>query len=180
MFPDIKEIKQRRMKLGLKQQELAEKAHVSQSLIAKLESEKIQPSYESVKKIFETLNNLEEKKEQKCHEIMKKNVISIEKNDSVENAARKMRKHEISQLPVLNRGKVIGSIGEGTILALIDKGIEKKRLFSMNVGEVMEEPFPVVSKEISVKSIISLLKNSPVLVSDKGRVAGIITKADLL
>ncbi|MBI5148897.1 CBS domain-containing protein [Candidatus Pacearchaeota archaeon] len=180
MFPDIHEIKQKRIKLGLKQSELAYQAGVSQSLIAKLESGKIEPSYDKVRKIFETLNRLEEKKEQKCSEIMKKHVISVDKNNTVEKAAKLMRSHEISQLPVFDGHHAVGSIGEGTILDSIDSGIEKEKLFKMHVKEIMEDPFPIVNKETSVKSIVPLLKNKPVLISEKGKIIGIITKADLL
>lgn len=179
MFPDINEIKLKRIKLDLKQSELAYESGVSQSLIAKLESGNIEPSYSRVKKIFETLNRLEENKEHKCSEIMKNNLICVSDSDSVEKAAKLMRKHEISQLPVFNKGNAVGSIGEGTILTQLEK-IEKEKLFKMSVKEIMEEPFPVVNKDTSIKTIIPLLRDFPVLVSEKGKVTGIITKADLL
>jgi len=180
MLPDTNEIKLKRIKLGLKQQELAFEAGVSQSLIAKLESGAIEPSYKNVKKIFETLERLEGEKEHKCSEIMKKNVISIKEFDSVDKAAKLMRKHEISQLPVFGKEREVGSINEGTILDFIDKGISKEKLFKMHVKEIMDEPFPVVNKDTGIKIIIPLLKTSPVLISEKGKIVGIVTKADLL
>lgn len=180
MLPDINEIKIRRIKLGLKQQELAFGAGVSQSLIAKLESGVIEPSYLNVKKIIEALDRIEGEKEQKCSEIMKKSLIFLNESDSVDKAAKLMRKHEISQLPVFRKENVVGNIGEGTILSWIDKGIDKEKLFKMHVKEIMEEPFPVVNKNTGIKAVIPLLRNSPVLVSEKGKILGIITKADLL
>ena len=52
MFPKLNEISKKRKILGLTQSELAKLAGVSQSLIAKLESGKIEPSYTKVKTIF--------------------------------------------------------------------------------------------------------------------------------
>jgi predicted transcriptional regulator len=59
MLPPLEEIAQKRRLLGLKQAELAKLAGVSQSLIAKLESGKIDSSYTKVKTIFEALEKLE-------------------------------------------------------------------------------------------------------------------------
>ena len=51
--------------MGLTQTDLAKKANVSQSLIAKIESGKIDPTFTKTKKIFETLSYLEKKEEVK-------------------------------------------------------------------------------------------------------------------
>jgi len=61
MFPPLEEIAKKRRMLGLKQAEIAKLAGVSQSLIAKLESGKIDSSYTKVKTIFDTLERLEVK-----------------------------------------------------------------------------------------------------------------------
>ncbi len=58
MLPPIEEIANKRRLLGLKQAQLAKAAGVSQSLIAKLESGKIDSSYMKVKTIFDTLERL--------------------------------------------------------------------------------------------------------------------------
>jgi len=54
-FPPLSYIKKMRKKFGLTQAKLAKMAGVSQSLIAKIESEKIDPSYKIAKKIFTVL-----------------------------------------------------------------------------------------------------------------------------
>jgi len=49
------------------------------------------------------------------------------------------------------------------------------------VNEIMEESPPIVSKQTSVRVISNLLRHFPtVLVSEEGRLVGLITKADLL
>ena len=62
IFPDINTIQAKRQKLGIKQKELAQLSRVSQSMIAKLEKQRIEPSYSVAKRIFLTLENLNHKK----------------------------------------------------------------------------------------------------------------------
>ena len=58
MSYELSEVKVIRKKLGLTQGELAKAAGVSQSLIAKIESTKIDPTYSKVKLIFHALESL--------------------------------------------------------------------------------------------------------------------------
>jgi len=60
-------------------------------------------------------------------------------------------------------------------------GEDMSRLVRRSVEEIMESPFPTVSKDTDVDTIYHLLEHSSaVLVSDRGRVVGIVTKADAL
>ena len=77
MQPNLSEIKRLRKKHELTQAQLAKLALVSQSIIAKIEAEKIDPTYTKVSKIFEVLSQLEQKKEPKIDEFMVKNIISV-------------------------------------------------------------------------------------------------------
>ncbi|MDH5420035.1 MAG: helix-turn-helix domain-containing protein, partial [Candidatus Bathyarchaeota archaeon] len=63
MLPSLEEVAKKRRILGLTQKQLAKLAGVSQSLIAKLESRKIDPSYTKVKAIFDVIERLEIKTE---------------------------------------------------------------------------------------------------------------------
>ncbi len=58
---DLKEIKVIRKKLGITQGELAKLSNVSQSMIAKIESNILDPSYTNACKIFNALNDLNNK-----------------------------------------------------------------------------------------------------------------------
>jgi len=175
MLYELSEIKKIRKSLGLTQTDLAKRANVSQSLIAKIESGKIDPTFTKTKKIFDTLNDMENKEEIKAEELMNRKVISISPDDNIKESVEKMKKFEISQMPVIDGHNVVGLVSESTLLdALINKKSNK-------IEEIMEESPPTVSKTASVKVVSSLLKHYPVvLVSESGKLAGLITKADLL
>jgi predicted transcriptional regulator len=181
MLPPLEEIANKRRRLGLKQAELAKSAGVSQSLIAKLESGKVDSSYVKVKAIFDTLERLEVKTKIQAGKVLHKEVVSIQKNELVSKVVQLMKKHGYSQLPVSDGKQPVGSISEKTIMALILAGKDLTQISTLPAAEIMEETFPQVGEDAPVSLISSLLQvYSAVLVSKNGVVAGIITKADLL
>ncbi|MBS7619393.1 CBS domain-containing protein [Candidatus Bathyarchaeota archaeon] len=181
MLPEIQTIATRRRKLGLTQSELATLAQVSQSYIAKLEARKIEPSYIKVKAIIEALEKQEQKTEVKASDIMTSNVVSVKMGDQVQTAIELMSRYGYSQLPVLEDEKLIGSISERTIVEKIINSKGKGNLTSKPVSSIVEEAFPQIGEDAPISVVTSLLKIYPaVIVSRKGRVVGIVTKADLL
>ena len=177
MFNELSEIKHLRKKIGLTQGELAKYAGVSQSLIAKVESNSIDPTFTNAQKIFASLQQLSEKEEQKAISVMNKNLIYLEPTDSLRVAIQKMKKYSISQLPVLEQKKAVGLISESAILdALMSNKSADTALL-----EVMSEAPPTIVTNASIHVVSHLLKFYPmVLVAEKGKLLGLITKADLL
>jgi len=180
LFPELNSIKSRRLRAGIGQKELAKLADVSQSLIAKLEAGKIEPSYNIVVRIFSTLDRLEHSSEKKCFEIMTKKVIFVSKDSKVAKVAELMKKNSISQLPVVDGKIIVGSISEGVIFGKMLE-CSKKELCIKTVGEIMIEPYPVVSSEMPISVVIPMLKSTEaILVKGKKELEGIITKANLI
>lgn len=172
---DIKELKHIRKKLGLTQQQLAQHAKVSQSLIAKIESNRIDPTYSNVQKIEQALDTLSNNQEQKAQDIMQRKVISVKPNDTIRSVIAKMKKYSISQLPVINNHTAVGTISE---TALLDGLLHEK---GDTVQELMQEAPPILSKETRLHIISHVLQfSSMVLVAEKGKLIGLITKADVL
>jgi predicted transcriptional regulator len=181
MLPPLEEIAQKRRLLGLKQAELAKLAGVSQSLIAKLESGKIDSSYTKVKTIFEALEKLEVQTKIQAGKVLHKEIVEVQKNEPVSKVVQLMKSHGYSQLPVFDGKQPVGSISEKTILNQILSGKDLDQISTLPTEEVMEEVFPQVGADAPLSLISSLLQvYSAVLVSKKGTVVGIITKADLL
>lgn len=176
MSNKIEDIKTIRKKLNMTQGQLSKEANVSQSLIAKIESGKIDPSYSSVTKIFEVLNKMSQKEDMTADNIMQQKIITIDEDDPIKEAIKKMKKFQISQMPVVNDKTAIGLISEITILNAF---LENKE--SLKVKEIMEQLPPVITKDTNIEVISQLLKFFPlVIVGEKGKPIGIITKSDLI
>ena len=175
----LNEIKRLRKKYGLNQKELADKAGVSQSLIAKIEAGKVEPTFSKAQQIFEALEVLQEKEEIKAKEIMSKKVYFADIGEPIKKIIFSMKTKNISQIPILNKEKICGLITEGTILSATMKAPEK--ISSLRAGDIMEEAPPIISMNSGLHTISELLRdNSIVLVADKGDIKGIISKSDLL
>ena len=175
MTYELEEIKKIRKKIGMTQTELANRSGVSQSLIAKIESGRIDPTYSKAQKIFAALSDLEKKEEIKAGQIMAGKIISVAPADSIKEAIAKMKKSQISQLPVVEDHKLVVMVSESTILEAM---LNSK---AGHVREVMQEAPPIVSKATSIQVVSNLLRHFPmVVVSEEGNLVGLITKSDLL
>ena len=175
MDDELKEIMVIRKKLGLTQSALAKRAGVSQSLIAKIESDRIDPTFSNAKKIFSALKDMEEKKELKAVDLMNNKITSIRPRESIKSSISKMKKLKISQMPVIEDHNVIGLVSESNLIdAILNQEIK-------TVEEVMSEAPPVISKNASVNAVSALLRFYPiVLVTENGKSVGLISKSDLL
>ena len=92
-----------------------------------------------------------------------------------------MKEHGISQIPVFDGKQSVGSISEKAILRQIMAGKDLEEISKLPTEEIMEEAFPQINEDAPLSLISSLLQSySAVLVTKKGDVIGIITKADLL
>jgi predicted transcriptional regulator len=181
MLPSIDEIAKKRRLMGLTQQKLAKLAGVSQSLIAKVESQQIDPAYSKVKAIFDSLERLQNETEVRAEQVLHSKVIGIQKTEPVSRAVQMMADYGYSQLPVFDKEHAVGSISEKAIIGKVSAGKDLSDVSRRTVEEVMEEAFPQVGEDAPLPLISSLLKvYSAVLISSKGKVVGIVTKADLL
>ncbi len=175
MTYELEEVKKIRKQLGLTQTGLANRAGVSQSLIAKIESGRIDPTYTKAKRIFAALSELEKKEDMKAEQLMTSRIISVGSNDSIKDAIAKMKKSQISQLPVIDDHNMVGLVSESTILEALLSSKEAR------VRDVMQEAPPIVSRNTSVQIVSNLLRHFPVvIVSEEGKLVGLITKSDLI
>lgn len=178
MLAEINEIKILRRRHNLTQSQLAKLSGVSQSLIAKLEAGVMDPSYSNFRKIFDVLTGLGEKKEVKAGDIVSAKIISIGRNKSLDEAIKKMKLYGISQVPVMEKNNVIGLVAETGVIESIHQGKDVKKLI---ITDVMEEAPPTVPLKTPLRIVTELLRVSPLIViTDKGRLRGVITKADVL
>lgn len=181
MLPRLDEIAKRRRMLGLSQKKLSRLAGVSQSMIAKVEAGKTEPSYLKTKAIFDTLEKMQREKEPRARDLLQSTVYSVQEDEPVSRAVAIMNEMGFSQLPVLNGKHIVGSIAERVIMDRIVAGTSPRQLSIMPVGKIMTEAFPQIDEKTPLSLISALLQyHSAVLVMKRGQLSGIITKADLL
>lgn len=174
---EISQLKQIRRLLNITQSDFARIAKVSQSMIAKIESGKIDPSYSNVKKISEAIERMKHEEEPSVKEIMIKKVITADAKDLIKDGIKLFNKYGISQLPVLKNSKIAGILYESTLL---EKATEPD-FAKITAEDAMVECPPTVSEDTKVSAVSNLLKYFPVvLVTKKGELTGIVTKADIL
>jgi len=178
--PDITEIARTRKRMKLTQTQLADASGVSQSLIARAEAGTVDPRYSKVVAIFAALEKLAGGSV-KAEDIMTKGVTSVTARDSMEEAAKLMKKKNISQIPVVEGKNIVGSLTEQAVLDQVSAGIQMKDLSSRPVGDYMRDALPTVAADTPLAALSALLEHNPaVIVSEKGETKGIVTKSDLL
>ncbi|MDP3882266.1 MAG: CBS domain-containing protein [Nanoarchaeota archaeon] len=185
ILPDISFIATRRKKLELTQKELAQAAGVSQSLIAKLEAGKLEPSYLIMQKLISTLDRLEHGKEKTCSSVMSSPIISLQDKETIAKASHLLKSKGISQIAIFRGKQLVGSISESSIINALtgDDGqeISRKGIFNKSIKEIMDPPFPTLPANTPLSSALPLLKTvSALLLTEKEKIVGILTKADVL
>ena len=107
-----------------------------------------------------------------------KGLVSVTSTDTVADALEKMDDLGLTQIPVLDEGRAIGSLRENRVLA---KVVRNRELLTSPVSEVMEGSFPILDVDASSSEVTKKLQTSPaVLVEEYGRITGIITRHDVL
>ena len=182
-LPSLEEVKKTRRQLGLTQAQVAKLAGVSQSLIAKIENGRTEPSYLHVKRIFEALDRESRKvrPELTAGEVCSKRLVTATKNEKISDAVGIMRRHQISQLPIFEGEVQVGSLTERMISHELAVERTPEALSRLRVADILGEPFPQLDERTPLHAAAALLQSeSAVLVTKAGRPLGIITKADLL
>jgi len=183
MMPDLDEIPRMRKALGLTQTAVARLANVSQSTIVKIEKKQMNPSYDIVRRVMNSLQAEMKRQEKKAlvDQIQSRKVQYVEAKLPLESAVNEMRRWKFSQMPVMHNGHPVGSISDKVINNLILSGRDPKDLARIRVEEVMEPAFPQIDAKAPVELAASLLRHyDAVLVTAKGDVTGIVTKSDLM
>jgi cystathionine beta-synthase len=105
-------------------------------------------------------------------------LVFVAPDETVSSALALMDEHGVTQMPVLEENRSVGSIRESHMLA---KLLEDRDLLNAKVSDVMDKSFPVVEMDASFAELKSKLQRSPaVLIEDFKRITGIITRSDVL
>ncbi|MFZ1525159.1 MAG: pyridoxal-phosphate dependent enzyme, partial [Saprospiraceae bacterium] len=94
-----------------------------------------------------------------------KKFISVDAGETVKAVLHTMKEMDISQLPVMQNDKIVGSVTESHILEFILNNplmnSEKK------VSEIMDAPFPKVNLDLPVRDLSKYIsKNTPAVIAE--------------
>ncbi len=106
-------------------------------------------------------------------------LVTISPDATVAEAIDRMQSTGISQLPVLQEGKPVGSIQEVTLARVLHDNADPARV---KVNDVMARPLPTLETTVHLDEAYRLLLagNTGVLATSDGKVIDIITRIDLV
>ncbi|MBS1271594.1 MAG: putative cystathionine beta-synthase [Candidatus Marinimicrobia bacterium] len=106
-------------------------------------------------------------------------LVSVSPKAFVKEALSLINEHGISQLPVLDdNGECVGSLRENQLMAQV---LEDRDILEERVYEVMGDPFPILSENLALDSVMKHLREQPAaLIEDRGKIVGIVTRFDLI
>jgi len=108
-----------------------------------------------------------------------KPLVTIGSGELVGHAVAKMKKFNITQIPVIKDGQFAGSIDESKVFQVL---VEDPRLLDKKIEDVMGAPFPIVEESADINSLSKLInRDTPaVLVKMQNGKYHIVTKYDVI
>ncbi|MCI4331357.1 MAG: CBS domain-containing protein [Thermoplasmata archaeon] len=175
----LTEIRKRRLSLGISLGELARAIGRSDATLSRIERGQIRPSYDLVQRILTYLEAQEgvAAPHLVARDLMNRNLVTVEGQVQLSQVAQLMEKGGISQVPVVEGGRMTGSLSEtGLLRALAHPNGRRAK-----VRDVQEGSYPQVDEAFPADLLAPLLTRYPaVMVADRGELRGIVTKTDLI
>ncbi|GER83477.1 putative cystathionine beta-synthase [Thermogemmatispora aurantia] len=106
-------------------------------------------------------------------------VVSVAPQDSIADAVQLLRRYGISQTPVMEDGRMVGSLTEDLLLLHLASG---ESLSEKTVGSLQGPPFPELPADAPIQEAYTLFRggHSAVAVMQGPQLEGIVTRSDLL
>ena len=105
-------------------------------------------------------------------------VATVNADETVLNAYQRMKLYDVSQLPVLKDGRIVGIVDEEDILLGV---YDNPGHFRRPVSEAMESHLVTVPPDATLEQLMDIFKRGMVaIVVDRGEFLGLITRIDLL
>lgn len=106
-------------------------------------------------------------------------LLCLSPEQTMQDAIAMSREKAISQIPVIEDNRIVGSIQEVTLARLLHEGQSPN---CIRLREIMARPLPEVTSSVSVDEVYRLLLsgNTGVIVRRGGAISGIITRIDLV
>jgi len=106
-------------------------------------------------------------------------LVTLYSEELVSHAIMKMRKFNISQIPVMKDGVFVGSLNDNQVYQLL---IDNPALRDTAISKVMQAPFPIVKSSTKIEDVAKLINNEvpAVLVERANGDKHILTRQDII
>lgn len=107
-------------------------------------------------------------------------LVSVDPLTTVRKALDLIKENDISQLPVLDRGKAVGAVHDNELMSAV---LERPALVDSPISTVMGPAFPQVNIDSQIEDIIRLMttkKNAAVLVEEDQKINSVLTRYDVI
>jgi cystathionine beta-synthase len=106
-------------------------------------------------------------------------LVAIDPATTVRKALELIKEHDISQLPILEKGKPVGTVIDNELMSAV---LDNNTLLDAPVSKVMRSPFPVIGADSPIDHAIEFLKkkHSAVLIEEEQKISGILTRYDVI
>lgn len=183
-IPELSEIRKIRENLNISQRQLAKLCNIQPSFLNMIENGHSDPSYKVFVRIFQVLDAEAEKRLGKltsAKDICARNLITAKKTDYIEDTIKIMKTKNISQIPVTDSTGCIGMVTENSFVKFLKESDTQTQAMA-RVKDAMEIPPPSLDVDAKItKNILDLLGDARcILVTDKAKPYGIITKMDAI
>ena len=102
-------------------------------------------------------------------------LVAVAPEDALRVAYARMRLHDVSQLPVLDRGALVGIVDESDLL------VAAMSTFDRRVSDVMSTKVETLAPDAPFEELVRVLDRGLVgVIVDKGALFGLITRIDLV
>jgi cystathionine beta-synthase len=106
--------------------------------------------------------------------------VTVGPDDTLRTVFSRMRTADVSQLPVVDNGRIVGLVDESDVLAaILDEGTEKG--FATLVKDVMVARLETISADAPIAELVPLFRKDYVAIVMEGdRFLGLATRLDLI
>ncbi|TAK64614.1 MAG: cystathionine beta-synthase [Bacteroidetes bacterium] len=106
-------------------------------------------------------------------------LVAVDQNTTVRDALDLFKRHDISQLPVIEKNRTVGTVIDNELMSAV---LENSTILDKPVKELMEPAFPVIGMDSPIEHAIDFLKkkDSAVLIEDNHKLVGILTRYDVI
>ncbi|MEK7255026.1 MAG: CBS domain-containing protein, partial [Bacteroidota bacterium] len=109
-----------------------------------------------------------------------KTFFSVKPDDTVRQAFNTMKERDLSQMPVMQNGEMVGSVNESDVLKfLLENPMQHSE---RTVESVMGKPFPMVEEDLPFRQLSKYLNKNihAVVAKDKAGQLHVITQYDVV